>query len=71
MQAPVSPATAANHEAEGDFPTRLDQSVPKSDGSQPVPVVDMGCILSLCSVRWRWLRATTDTCGRTVGEQVQ
>lgn len=72
LQGPVSPATTTNHEAEDDFPgawtspsrNLMDLSQYSTSGGTWVACCPM------CSVRWRWLGDTTDTCGRIVGEQV-
>lgn len=72
MQGPVSPATVTNHDQEVDFPRDLtSQSRNPMDLSQ-YEWLDMGCMLShvFCQMGG-WLGDTTDTCGCTVGEQLQ
>lgn len=68
MQGPVSPTTAANHETRV-LAMRLDQSVSKSDESQPVAMT----ICCPCALSDGWLEKlrgrTTGSCRRTVGEE--
>lgn len=68
MQGPVSPATAANHETRV-LALRLDQSVSKSDESQPVAMT----LCCPCALSDGWLEklrgSKTGSCRRTVGEE--